>query len=343
MGRDSTLTFAMGQLDLQDYSFQEEKSMAYSGGSNGGIWRVMALNPRKIISASYDHCAKLWDVKQTPNGIELENNTVLRGHQKEVLSLAKLNNKIFITGSSDGTLCFWNSDNNALINSLRKIVKTGAYSIANINENTLAIGSCQKPNKWRGNWNHTVKIWDVKKRQETASLEGHDGGISSLVSLDEQFLVSASADHTVKVWDLKNKKMVKSFENHSDYIYGLAKFGKEHVVTASKDRTMRVFDMNAEKQIGCFENADGIAHASTVYDVNTLGSNIAASGSRDGYVRVWDFRTLKCIKTLNPDDGFVYSANFSADGKVIAGTSGKKQEGSRNNAQVVTWEFQQNN
>ena len=128
----------------------------------------------------------------------------------------------------------------------------------------------------------------------------------------------------------------------------MATFGKSHVVTASKDRTVRIIDVSTNQQVGALEHREGLAHASTIYDLNTLGSNVVVSGSRDGYVKIWDCRTLRCTKNLDASDGFVYGVNFSTDGRVIAGTSGKtsrsegKKEKSKklkDNAHVVIWDF----
>jgi WD40 repeat protein len=78
--------------------------------------------------------------------------------------------------------------------------------------------------------------------------------------------------------------------------------------------------------------------------VNTFENHLAASASRDGYVKLWDFRTFKCIKVLDPEDGWVYGVNFASDGKIIAGTSGKQptnraEKKVKNNAHLVAWDF----
>jgi len=331
-------------LSTKTLDYTQDANLIYSRGKNGGVWRVMALNIEEIVSASYDHLAKIWSTKKGLEETELSNVQVLSGHEREVLSLAQLSERVVLTGSADSKVHFWNSTDGSLLGSIKDTQPSGFYSMEVIDENTLATGSCQKPGRHSGKWDHVIKIWDIKRKQFKFSLQGHIGGISEIVNLDGRVIATSSADKTIRVWDLASKVTKSIFKQHLGYVYGLAKLDTK-LVSASKDRTMGLFDVGSEKQIAQFSHTeDGKAHSSTVYDVNSHEGNVVASASRDGYVKVWDARSLKCVKTLDPDDGYVYSVNFSPDGKIIAGTSGKidlkrsKQE-QRDNANIVVWDF----
>ncbi|NGX32138.1 MAG: hypothetical protein K1060chlam4_00179 [Candidatus Anoxychlamydiales bacterium] len=351
----SSSASSLGRLDLGDKEeddgltsndYSQDVSPLYSTEKNGGIWRVMALNPEKIVSASYDHLAKIWTPKEGAEGTELTNIKVLKGHEREVLSLARLSEKLFLTGSSDSKICFWNTEDGSLEGFFKDEKNpTGFYSMEVIDSNTIATGSCQKPEKHHGTWRHVIKIWDVSKKQFKFKLNGHTGGISEIVNLDGKLIATSSGDHTIRIWDLLDKSTCSIFQQHSDYVYGLAKLDNTTLVSASKDRTMRLFDVEAEKEIGAFSHTDDKkAHSSSIYDVNSLGENVVASASRDGYVKIWDARTLTCIKMLDADDGYVYSVNFSPDGKIFAGTAGKRdpkisKKEKKSNANIVGWDF----
>ncbi|NGX49023.1 MAG: hypothetical protein K940chlam5_00619 [Candidatus Anoxychlamydiales bacterium] len=345
---------SLGRLDLGDKEeddgltsndYSQDVSPIYSTEKNGGIWRVMALNPEKIVSASYDHLAKIWTPKEVAEGMELTNIKVLNGHKREVLSIARLSEKVFLTGSSDSTICFWDSENGSLVDSLKDDHPSGFYSMEVIDSKTIATGSCQKPKNHHGKWEHVVQIWDALNKQLKFRLQGHTGGISEIVNLNGRFIATSSADKTIRIWDLVDKSTCSMFQEHSDYVYGLTKLDDTTLVSASKDRTMRIFDVDAEKEVGKFAHTeDKKAHSSSIYDVNSLDDNVVASASRDGYVKIWDARSLTCIKTLDPDSGYVYSVNFSPDGKIFAGTAGKSdpkisKKEQKNKAEIVGWDF----
>lgn len=331
------------------YDASYEEVPLYSSQTSGGIWRVMAVNANTIISASYDRFAKMWSLENDSGCLKFASVQVMEGHRKEVLSIARIHDDLFATGSSDGKMCFWNRDGSYLysIEENRKSAR-GFYSLLALDNNRIATGACQRPKRYhQNNWEHVIKIWDLTSGRCVNKLSGHTGGISALVDLvSGQIFASSSGDSTVKVWNIADQQISCTFKGHEDYVYGLAKIHESQIVSGSRDRTIRLWDVSSEKEIGQFVQKEGIAHTSTIYDVKVFDSNLMISGSRDGYVKVWDCRNLECLRTLSADDGFVYTVDFLADGRIVAGTSGKKgvvekekRNSLKNNAHIVIWDL----
>lgn len=311
----------------------------------GGVWRVMGLDSETFASTSYDHRAIMWKAHGEGESLSIEKVKVLTTYSKEALSIARISDDVFATGSSNGQMTFY-SQSGDVLGEVREFKKktTGFYSIAGLNENIVATGACQRPKRLHeSNWQHVVKIWDINTKHFLCQLEGHTGGISGLAALNESTLVSCSGDATLRIWDVTAKTCRKVF-HHEDYIYGLTKVDENKIVSGSRDRSIRIWDVSYEKEIGKLSTKEGIAHVSTVYDVKCHDQNLLASGSRDGFVRLWDLRQEQCIQSLDSENGFVYGIDFLGDQKLIAGTSGKQSQSknsksNKNNAHVLTWDI----
>jgi len=76
-----------------------------------------------------------------------------------------------------------------------------------------------------GSWDHSIKLWDLKKGQCLKTLESHSNWINCLLILkstpDE--LISGSCDKTIKIWSLNNgkcKKTLKDGDKNAGIDYG---------------------------------------------------------------------------------------------------------------------------
>lgn len=97
------------------------------------------------------------------------------------------------TGSSDWTIIHWLPDGTQ-----KRMLSDHANSVRSL----LCIGS---QTLWSGSDDHTIRVWDIPTGQCTHVLEGHTGGVLSLVTTGHT-VVSGSEDGTLCVWSLNTSK-----------------------------------------------------------------------------------------------------------------------------------------
>jgi len=331
----------------RDHDFSQLCSNQYLTPTvySSGFWRVSPLNDSQIIGASYSKFAGLWTLDES--NIENSQFKTLKGHKKQVLSIAVISNEKFCTGSSDGSICMWDKEGSKLQTIYEdgpKKERKGFYSMTAVDPHTLVTGSCQKPKQYNGEWEHTLQVWDLETMSSISSSNEHTGGISSIVKLTNNKIATSSADKSVRIWSVDNLETVRRIDVHDDYIYGLTSCGYNQLITASKDRTIKILDVETASEIGSLNDKDNCAHTSTVYDVKSYGLNIIASASRDGFVKLWDTRSYECINILDLEGRFVYAVNFNSQGMVLAGTSSLKKNNESddnlaNSALVSLWDL----
>ena len=312
-----------------------------------GVWRVRPLSGNRVISASYDGTAKVWNLGNDAKPQVLKIYAKDKKNQREVLSLTELGDGTIVTGTANGIMSFWNGANCASKGFINESARStqGFYSMVVLDNDVLATGACQRPKEVKGNWNHDIKLWDLKNRAKLQDktplciLKGHKGGVSGLVVLADALFASSSADKTLKIWDALAQEVVATLEGHDDYVYSLALCSENLLVSGSRDKTVRLWDARSYKECGTLQMPKSLeAHASTVHDVASYQEFGILTASRDAYVKLWDRRQPgRPIKILDTEDSYAYSVTCVADGLIAAGTLAESSRGKSGNVRL--WEL----
>jgi len=301
-------TSSPAQAELAAAFFQSGWRLNLNGHLDG-VWSA-AFSPdgTRIVTASYDHTARIWNAS---TGAQL---TVLSGHTDWVMSAAfSPGGTRVVTASRDGTARIWDATSGKQLTVLQG--HTGGVVSAAFNFDGTRIVTAS--------YDKTARIWDATTRQQVTILSGHTGGVwKAKFSPDGARIVTASQDMTARIWDVATGKQISVLTGHTGGVWD-AEFSSDgtRIVTASEDVTARIWDVAAASQLASFGgHEDWILTAS----FNPDGTRIITA-SQDGTAKLWDASNYSPgatpIATLNGHEGGVLSAAFSPDGSSIVTAS----------------------
>ena len=162
----------------------------------------------------------------------------------------------------------------------------------------------------------TVQLWDVEKKENTATLEGHTDRVHSVsFSADGTLLVSGSDDNRIKLWDIKTKENITTLEGHTAGFHSVV-FSPDGrtLASGSSNRTVKLWDVATESNFATLEG-----HLSWISSVSfsSDGVILASAGGWDNTINLWDVTIGASFATLGYTSGF-HSVSFSDDGRILA-------------------------
>ena len=166
---------------------------------------------------------------------------------------------------------------------------------------------------------YTIKLWDIARRENIATLR-HTGPVYSVsFSSDGITLASGTGDNTVRLWDIATRENIATLR-HTDLVASVA-FSPDGTTLASAGGgyagIVRLWDVGTRENIATFKG-----HTDLVASVSFSPSGkILASGAWDNTVKLWDIARRENIAILRHMEA-VYSVAFSPDGTTLASAGG---------------------
>jgi WD40 repeat protein/serine/threonine protein kinase len=251
----------------------------------------------RIVTASYDHTATVWDAG---SGKEL---LTLKGHGSVVNSAAfSPDGKRIATGSKDYTAKIWDAATG------RELLTLNGHT----NEVFCVAFSPDGQRIVTSSFDHTAKVWEAATGKELLSLEGHRDEVNSAVfSPDGKNILTTSDDWTTRMWNADSGKEMFKLDVLGNSV-AFSPDGRAFAIGVT-DGTARLCEASGGKELLSLKGHDGWL-ASVAFSPD--GQRIV-TGSQDQTARVWDVSSGKELRILKGHVAAVRSVAFSPDGGQI--------------------------
>jgi len=288
--------------------FQElreaDAAWAILTGHTGAVRRA-AYSPdgTRIVTASYDGTARIWDAW---SGIE---QRVLSGHTRTVLTAAwSPDGTRIVTASDDGTARVWDARSGREL----LIFHSGdGFTCAVYSPDGSRIATVSDTK---------VQIWDARSGRPVSTLPspgttfgshadtGYRGSVA--YSPDGTRIVTTMGDRTARVWDAQTGKMLETLAGHTDTIATAAYSPDGKRIVTGGDETARIWDAATGRMLLVLSG-----HAGYVWQaVYSPDGTLIATASPDKTARIWDARTGALLRVFSGHTSVLIDVEFSPDG-----------------------------
>ena len=197
---------------------------------------LLLYEPRLFISISEECMIRIWKIgKKIKICGELELNYI-------PLIIRKINNKCISTGSSLGIklYSFKNNNNTYFMEEINFLPQNSPVIAINvINDGRIAINSL-----------YQVLLWDYIRfnkdeyEKSVTYLKAHRKSVSSLLVLNNGFLVSGGEDKKLIIWNTKKKEIIKELNEHKGPILSLYQLKEGNLVSGDKYSLIYIWNLD---------------------------------------------------------------------------------------------------
>ena len=176
-----------------------------------------------------------------------------------------------------------------------------------------------------GSMDNTVKLWNIKNRQELHTFVGHSGFVESVAfSPDGRVLASGSWDKTVKLWEVNSGKEIKTLKGYDSGVRTVL-FSPDGKTLASggNDNSVKLWNLNTiESPKTLFGFTSPVV--ATLFDSNGKQFTAGSLGI-ENRIKKWSLTSNNDLESFRRPKN-VSTIAFSPDGKFSA--IGGNQDGS---------------
>ncbi|NQT16739.1 MAG: protein kinase [Planctomycetes bacterium] len=300
-----------------DFSTGEEIREFKEGHDFLASTAVFFPDGKRVLTAAVDNTARIWDVA---TGTELLS---LEGTGPSAAVTLSHDAKSILTGSADKTARLWDAEKGSLLRTLeghRSEVTAVAFSP----DDTLLL---------TGDSGGRCRLWSAATGEVVWEADSHSRGITAVAFLpDGKRVLTASLDNSVGQWDVgTGREELSLILKHPDAVTSMAiSPDGRYALTACTDRITRLWDTSVARLVRELPTGEEMVNRVAF----SPDGRQALTASSDNKVRLWELESghevfraegeNRAFVDLSADEGLVWSAVFSPDGRYLLTVGGNE-------------------
>jgi WD40 repeat protein/serine/threonine protein kinase len=245
-------------------------------GASGQVYNVaISADGKQLLSCGEDSLIHVWN---SATGKEIKQ---LQGHKSNVSGVSiAADGKLMASGSNhDGTVRLWD---------LEKGKENHSFATGNHSSQGVALSS---DGRWLASWggDSTIKVYDVKLRQEIHCLRGHSTMVrAGTFSADGKRFLSGShaagSNGNLCLWEVETGQLLRSIDDIPGGSHGVALSSDGRRALTGGWEGLNLWDLETGRKIAAYGHDPGDG----INDVAFLPDGLhALSASGLGTIRLW--------------------------------------------------------
>ncbi|MFM8439587.1 MAG: T9SS type A sorting domain-containing protein, partial [Candidatus Kapaibacterium sp.] len=237
----------------------------------------------------------------------VDTTIMLIGHMDFVNTGSYSNDgKLVVTASDDQTAIVWNARSGERLQTYTGHTDDVMYACFSPDDKQLLTSS----------FDGTAGVWDVASGRRLFTMRNTNGVAAmnySGFSPDGVLIATPDWDNAVRIWNGYNGQFIKALQGHADIVASSFFHPRgDRLISASRDASVIIWDI----QTGSVIKRITLPAASDWAAWSPAGDRFVAA-CRDGNAYVFDAQTYELKGALSFHTSWVWSAEFSKDGRFI--------------------------